>query len=92
MKWKVIKTEGNEIHAGWETPDPRPGAPARVDGWSLWFKLDEIENDCVKGRIEFPERGFFEFDGSIEKMLKVIKEHEGGRAIFSAPGFEFWRR
>jgi hypothetical protein len=86
------QTEAKQIHAGWQCPGRFPGEPPRVDGWSI--VLDNIESKSLRethGRMIFPERASFEFEGSVDKMVRELKKAEGGRAIFAIKGFTFWR-
>lgn len=93
MEWKVIASkEGTtqKVYAGWEKEVFR-GQPPRVDGWSIVLVVESQSSKLVTGHMTFPERAQFEFAGSLEQMLKAIREAEGGRALFAESQFEFSR-
>lgn len=93
MKWKVITPKEGAtqmVYAGWEK-EVVHGQPSRVDGWSIVLAVESQESELVTGRMQFPERANFCFDGNFAQMLKVMEQAEGGRALFAESSFEFWR-
>lgn len=100
MKWIVkvttkvadgVKTETRQIHAGWELPGRFPGEPARVDGWSVVLEIESESSGQTNGRMIFPERAEFEFEGSVAKLVRELEKAEGGRAIFAMQSITFGR-
>ena len=55
------------------------------------MEVEKSESTPVTGRMVFPEREIFEFQGSFGQMLKVMRGTEGGGALFAEDNFKFWR-
>lgn len=62
-----------------------------MDGWSVVLEIAMESPGQTHGRMIFPERAGFEFEGSVVKLVHKLKKAEGGRAIFAMQGITFWR-
>lgn len=102
-KW-IVRTEKNQapavggdreetktmVYGGWQTA-AKGSWPARVDGWTIVFSIDQETLTSVCGRLVFPERAAFEFAGNLRAMTRALEKVQGARAAFAIDEFTFVR-
>ena len=91
MTEKVIaihRPEKDTIWAGYEHTQP-PYPPKRDVGFFVSSEIEVIDR-VVTGYMHFPQRGYFEYRGTIDKFCKALKAAGGARAVFSIEDFTWW--
>lgn len=77
----------NSIWAGHVIKDK--SFPARREGFFLAQKV-VATSAGVEGYLAFPQCGRFEYKGSMQKLLKALKEAGGAGASLQIPSLTHW--
>ena len=68
------------------------GGLSKFDRWAtLWLRVESEDDYIVTGRIMFPDRGKFEFSGSLERLTKEIRRVGNGYGLMQSDSFSFYR-
>lgn len=80
--------ENGTIWAGYEYN--QPPFPKKFDHGFFHASEVEIEGKVVRGRMNFPQPGVFEFQGTMNKLCKFLKAAGGASAVLRIEGFNWW--